>query len=121
MGSVDGRFGNKTREAVIAFQQANGLTPDCVVGRQTWFKLNNLTPEAKVLRRGSIGAEVRYLQQKLYSKLYPVGTIDGIFGANTERAVRDFQRENGLVEDGIVGKDTWRAILDESTSRPLSE
>ncbi len=121
VGSVDGRFGNNTKEAVIAFQQANGLTPDGIVGRQTWYKLNNLTPEARVLRKGSIGSEVRYLQQKLYSKLYPVGSIDGIFGANTERAVRDFQRENGLVVDGIVGQDTWRAILDETTSRPLPE
>ncbi len=118
VGSVDGIFGSNTENAVRAFQQANGLDPDGIVGRLTWYKLNNLTPEASTLRYGSYGAEVRYLQQKLYSKLYPVGTIDGIFGANTQQAVKDFQQANGLVVDGIVGKNTWAAIADESTSRP---
>ena len=104
---------------MIAFQQANNLTPDGIVGRATWFRINNLTPEASVLRRGSVGTAVRYLQQKLYSYLYPVGTIDGIFGANTARAVREFQAEHGLVVDGIVGPATWQALSDESNSRPL--
>ncbi len=117
VGSIDGIFGNNTAAAVRAFQQANGLEADGVVGRLTWYKLNNLTPQASTLRRGSYGAEVRYLQQKLYSKLYPVGTIDGIFGTNTENAVKEFQRENGLVVDGIVGKNTWAAIEDDSTAR----
>lgn len=117
VGAVDGVFGRNTASAVRAFQQANGLDADGIVGRKTWYSLNNLTPEASTLKRGSYGEAVRYLQQKLYSKLYPVGTIDGIFGANTESAVKDFQRENGLVSDGIVGKNTWTAILDDDTAR----
>ncbi|MBQ7978104.1 MAG: peptidoglycan-binding protein [Clostridia bacterium] len=119
VGNVDGVFGQNTASAVRAFQQANGLDADGIVGRRTWYKLNNLTPEATTLRRGSFGEEVRYLQQKLYSKLYPVGTIDGIFGSNTANAVKDFQSENGLVSDGIVGKNTWSAIQNEENSRPL--
>ena len=120
VGSMDGIFGSNTAAAVRAFQQANGLDADGIVGRRTWYKLNNLTPQASTLRRGSFGAEVRYLQQKLYSKLYPVGTIDGIFGTNTENAVKEFQRENGLVVDGIVGKNTWAALDDDSTAREQS-
>lgn len=119
VGSVDGIFGQNTASAVRAFQQANGLTPDGIVGRLTWYKLNNLTPQASTLRLGSFGEEVRYLQQKLYSKLYNVGTIDGIFGKQTQQAVKEFQAENGLIADGIVGKNTWAAILDENTSRQL--
>lgn len=119
VGSIDGIFGSNTAAAVRAFQQANGLEPDGIVGRLTWYKLNNLTPSASTLRYGSYGAEVRYLQQKLYSKLYPAGTIDGIFGANTQNAVKEFQTENGLVADGIVGRNTWAALADESTSRGL--
>ena len=64
-----------------------------------------------VLRRGSRGVAVRYLQNKLASKLYDTGTADGVFGANTERAVREFQTENGLVSDGIVGKNTWAKLM----------
>lgn len=119
VGNIDGVYGRNTQSAVRAFQQANGLTADGIVGRRTWYKLNNLTPQARTLRLGSYGAEVRYLQQKLYSKLYPVGTIDGIFGRQTEQAVKDFQTENGLIADGIVGKDTWVLILDENATRPL--
>jgi len=119
VGAVDGYFGTNTTNAVKAFQQANGLTADGIVGRNTWYKLNDLTPEARVLKKGSYGAEVKYLQQKLYSKLYNVGTIDGVFGTKTENAVKEFQAENGLVADGIVGTSTWDYIKDNTKTRPL--
>ena len=121
VGRIDGIFGANTQSAVRAFQQANGLTPDGVVGRRTWYKLNNFTPQARTLRLGDYGAEVRYLQQKLYSKLYNVGPIDGIFGRQTQQAVREFQSENGLSVDGIVGQNTWRAIENEQNARPPIE
>ncbi len=38
-------------------------------------------------------------------------TVDGEFGAKTEAAVRDFQERFGLVVDGIVGQDTWHALM----------
>lgn len=120
VGAVDGIFGNNTQNAVLSFQQANNLTADGIVGAATWGKLNNFNPENRTLRKGSIGAEVEYLQRKLYSKLYDPGVIDGIFGNRTENAVREFQAENGLVVDGIVGPATWNAIMDNSKSRPLT-
>lgn len=119
VGSVDGIFGANTQNAVIAFQQANNLLADGIVGPKTWNSLNNLNPENRILKIGSIGTEVSYLQKKLYSKLYPVGTIDGIFGQNTEKAVKAFQTENGLTPDGIVGPKTWSALKDNKTSRPF--
>ena len=119
LGNVDGIFGTNTQTAVKAFQQANGITDDGIVGRNTWYKLNNLYPTSRVLKKGSYGAEVKYLQQKLYSYLYPVGMVDGIFGSNTEKAVKEFQRENGLTPDGIVGNNTWDYLMDRANSRTL--
>lgn len=56
------------------------------------------------LRRGSEGADVRYLQSK-------IGTsVDGDFGPKTEAAVKGFQTKNNLVPDGIVGPYTWEAL-----------
>lgn len=64
-----------------------------------------------VLRRRNRGIYVKSLQQFLLDKSYPVGRADGIFGRKTERAVREFQRNHGLVVDGIVGPNTWNALL----------
>lgn len=109
--SVDGQFGAGTQNAVIKFQRDNGLTADGIVGRNTWRKLLMQDATLPVLRQGSRGVYVRYLQQKLLSKLYPVGNIDGIFGAATASAVKQFQSDNGLVADGIVGPLTWARII----------
>jgi hypothetical protein len=107
----DGIFGGNTLRAVTQFQQNNNLTPDGIVGRNTWSKLLNVNPSANVLRRGSRQSSIFFLQKLLLSFLYPLGELDGVFGAETERAVRDFQLENGLAVDGIVGANTWRALL----------
>ena len=119
VGNVDGIFGTQTENAVLSFQRANGLTPDGIVGPRTWEKINNFKPDNRTLRKGSYGAEVKYLQRKLYSKLYNVGAIDGIFGNQTLDAVTAFQQENGLTPDGIVGPNTWAAIMNNANSRPL--
>ncbi len=106
---VDGIFGNDTLSAVEQFQRENNLASDGIVGRMTWQTLTRQAP-LPILRRGNTGVFVRYLQAKLLSKLYPVGNIDGIFGANTQSAVEQFQRENNLAPDGIVGRLTWARL-----------
>ncbi len=66
-------------------------------------------------RKGDKGKEIEVLQNELKWNQY-VGadgnplTVDGVFGANTEFAVRNFQRDRGLTVDGIVGKNTWSAL-----------
>ncbi len=107
--SVDGQFGTNTLNAVTRFQQTNGLVADGLVGNRTWSALLVLPPRPTV-RKGSRGTFVRYLQEKLISKLYPVGAIDGIFGSATEQATKEFQQENELTADGIVGPATWQAV-----------
>lgn len=64
----------------------------------------------QTLRRGSRGEAVKTVQQKLIRWGYLNGKADGIFGPATEKAVRYFQRKNGLKEDGIVGPATFEAL-----------
>lgn len=69
------------------------------------------------LKKGSKGEYVTLLQTKLKNKGYDLGSygVDGDFGTATEKAVKAFQKDNGLTADGIVGEKTWKA-LDSSES-----
>lgn len=58
------------------------------------------------LKNGSTGEEVRKLQQQLKTSGYSDLAVDGIYGAKTEAAVRDYQAKNGLDVDGIAGQNT---------------
>ncbi|MBR7165052.1 MAG: peptidoglycan-binding protein, partial [Clostridia bacterium] len=68
------------------------------------------------LRRGSSGRDVRTVQQQLnrirvnYPAIPAINTVDGIFGTETENAVKTFQRIFNLTPDGVVGKSTWYRI-----------
>ena len=117
--SADGVFGANTQTAVINFQQNNSLDADGIVGPITWRALLNLNPSSRTVRSGSKSSNVEYLQRKLLSKLYPITSLDGIFGNETLNAVRAFQQENGLVADGIVGPLTWQAVSTIGGGRPL--
>lgn len=65
----------------------------------------------EILRFGSRGTLVEYLQLALVRAGYTSLTVDGIFGARTRDAVRDFQQKNGLPADGIVGRQTWAKLM----------
>lgn len=68
-----------------------------------------------LLRKGSRGREVVELQQALGIE------DDGVFGAGTERAVEAYQKEHGLMVDGIVGSQTLAAIRESDVSTDNSE
>ena len=63
------------------------------------------------LRKGARGNITKLVQEKLVSLGYNTNGVDGIFGSVTEKAVLSFQKSNGLVADGIVGKNTWGKLL----------
>ncbi|GEM_PF-7002828 len=71
-------------------------------------KAQAIVKETKqTLKFGSRGNEVKTLQQMLISHGVNPGKVDGIFGKNTEKAVKEFQTKEGIVVDGIVGKISW--------------
>ena len=63
------------------------------------------------LRKGVTGNITKLLQEKLVSLGYNTNGVDGIFGSGTDNAIRLYQKSNGLAADGIVGKNTWRKLL----------
>ena len=120
-GNVDGIFGAKTYAAVTAFQKANSLGVDGIVGKLTWGKLYGVSPAMPVetttvvgrpmVSYGSRGDAVRKLQELLNALGYDCGSVDGIFGSKTKAAVLAFQKANGLGVDGIVGPLTWGKLV----------
>lgn len=66
--------------------------------------------EAASYKKGSSGAMVTQIQTKLKSWGYYTGTVDGVYGSGTERAVRAFQQKNGLTVDGKAGDQTLVAM-----------
>ena len=107
-GSADGIFGTKTESAVKSYQRAKGLSVDGIVGTNTYAKLFTEC----LLKRGSRGELVKALQTRLNEQGYGAGTADGIFGSNTEQAVKALQSASGIATDGKVGKNTWTALLE---------
>lgn len=71
---------------------------------------------AATLRVGSSGEEVKTLQTKLKRWGYYTGSIDGVFGSGTKKAVIAFQKKNGLTPDGIVGPATLKTLGMQSSS-----
>lgn len=62
---------------------------------------------------GSRGAYVMIAQDDLNTLGYKTGGLDGIFGSNTQTAVRSYQQNKGLAVDGIVGCNTWRSLQED--------
>jgi hypothetical protein len=81
-------------------------TVEAVTGGVKTVKVN-----LPILENGRSGGSVEALQMLLNCNGYSCGTVDSDFGPKTEAAVKKFQKAKGLTEDGIVGKNTWTALL----------
>ncbi len=119
--SVDGVFNASTEAAIKRFQQANNITVDGLAGSRTIALLKSVTrqsvrkPSTSVTQRPSVQqtlskAQVETLQQRLKQLNYYKGQINGSFNAETKDAVIRFQRNQGLVVDGIPGVNTLSAL-----------
>ena len=121
--SGTGNYRTATKAAVEDFQRAKGLDVDGICGRNTWKALDftlasnfDASDEAPVfrpfrtVRNGNSGDDVRLLQLALNEAIDAGLSGTGSFLSATETAVREFQADQGLDVDGIVGKNTWRAL-----------
>ena len=114
-GNDDGYFGPVTAAAVRAFCQKAGLPESEEVGDKVWAALVDASfsmgDRTLYLRMPYLhGQDVVELQQVLGALGFSCGPIDGIFGAYTELALRNFQLNMGLPADGIAGAYTYATI-----------
>lgn len=138
INNPNGYFDSSTTAAVKKFQQDFNLTADGIVGKATWYKINQIyvavkslaemnsegehmgighTPPKTVIREGSRGQYVAQLQFLLnYISIYydniPSVIENGVFDLDTENAVKQFQKMMNLNPDGIVGPATWNSLYD---------
>lgn len=112
--TYNGLFDDKTHAAVLQFQRDQGLVDDGIVGRNTWSAL------ISTVRLGDHNLVVEALQRQLVHKYGYQIAIDGRFGSvETQPNVVAFQESQGLEPDGIVGQNTWSALLSGTgSSRP---
>ena len=110
--SSESRSGNVAADNLVKelqhelnVQKNAGLVEDGIFGPKTANAMFNV-------RIGARGNITKIIQKALIKKGYSIyGGIDGIFGNDTDRRVRDFQRNNGLSADGIVGRQTIEKLL----------
>lgn len=120
---TDGIFGADTKAAVMLFQEVCGLTADGVAGKNTNDAINRAlnNKNAGALSRGLISGEVTSLQNNLKTLGFYSGSLDGIYGAGTESAVRNFQRAHGLSQDGVAGAGTKQTIATALAAKAAAE
>ncbi len=99
---INGIFNESTEEAVKRFQEAEGLAADGIVGIAT--------EEALDLDLRPLDIDVVKLQQRLSELAFYQDSINGELNQVTIAAVKEFQKAEGLAEDGVVGVTTLEAL-----------
>jgi N-acetylmuramoyl-L-alanine amidase len=112
---MDGVFGSTTELAVKAFQQDMGILADGVVGEITWREIveAGYKPGGRLLylRHPPFrGIDVMELQRMLHDLGFDPGAVNGLFDERTTRALKEFQRNAGLVPDGVVDDGVFKTL-----------
>jgi len=111
-GAIDGLSGGNTEKAIIAFQKANKLTADGVVGSGTAKAL--AAAVEKTTKSESVSNNVmsiKEIQAALKKLGYYAGAVDGVSGNKTTAAIQKFQKANKLTADGVVGTTTKNKLV----------
>lgn len=123
---IRGGFGKEMESVVKEFQKDHGLAVDGIVGPATIGKLHKLRNDPKVnkfFRRGTTGKDVKNIQADLSFLGYDI-SVDGHFGAGTEKTIKEFQKDNKLPVDGSAGPATRKKITEkvkEEKNKPTEE
>ncbi|MBG1271172.1 N-acetylmuramoyl-L-alanine amidase [Nostoc sp. WHI] len=101
----DGFTGANTKSAAEKFQTIVGVQPTGIANEATWNAINLILAKRIIRPNHAGGTVVAYLQ-------YRLGVDnDGVYGPQTEVAIKKFQQQNGLDADGIVGPASWQKLI----------
>lgn len=108
-------YGPETVSQIAAFQRSRGLHADGTCGLETWAALleahHRFGERTLYLRSPMVrGDDVAELQRCLGTLGFDAGRTDGIFGADTAKAVSDYQQNCGLTIDGVCGRDMFAEL-----------
>ncbi len=123
-GSLDGKYGGGTADAVRNYQTNKGLRVTGTAGpamQRMLFGGTAANGSYSTLRPGDTGSDVRTLQYTLYELKFYDGTITGTYDEATENAVRNFQGINGLSIDGVAGANTLQILYSSNAKALTSE
>ncbi|MBF2018345.1 MAG: N-acetylmuramoyl-L-alanine amidase [Rivularia sp. T60_A2020_040] len=101
----DNIIGPATVSAITKFQEIVGIQQTGIAGNTTWGAINQILAKPVIRKNHAAGIVMKYLQYRLGAE------PDGIYGSNTETAIKQFQRANGLSADGIIGNITWQKLI----------
>lgn len=126
--TATGYYGPITEQAVKDFQRSRGISVNGIAGPTTLAALQGVSPYRNStaiaqrpptqpivsLQRGNRSSRVRSLQARLIELGYYKGPKDGIFGSDTEAALKRYQQDRGLIANGIAGANTFASLGSES-------
>lgn len=101
---ADNEFNNEFYSFVCEYQEKNKLTADGIIGEKTWQKIAANAPLTSYTKN-------RKSRETCAIQLLLGIEADGIFGLKTRNAVKEYQKDNGLENDGKVGKNTWSLLI----------
>ena len=107
------RYEAETAEDTRRWEATFDATYGTDIKNEEWwnsYQEKNGPLSYSTLKYGSEGNEVIAVQQFLMSQGYEIEEY-GIIGAETERAIKDYQAKNGLAADGIIGPNTWAVMM----------
>lgn len=138
---ADGKYGEETKQTVMAFQQSRNLIADGLAGNKTLSALFQMAPQFDykntasaplssgretntsaspikgTYRLGDEAQGVRLMQQRLMDLNYPLQKADAVYGRGTRDIVALFQQVNGLKADGIAGQATLNRLFSSQALR----
>lgn len=114
-GTIDGKMGLRTRNAIEQFQRDNGLKETRFVDRATWEKLIVFRENGFVK---DMELNVKRVQTALKKAGFDPGAADGKMGQKTKKAITAFQKAYGLTADGRIGYQTLLKLAEHLADEP---
>ncbi|MFC1522825.1 peptidoglycan-binding protein [Elusimicrobiota bacterium] len=103
LGYVDGGIGPDTRSAIVKFQKSHDLKASGHIDKRTWKEIYRIEEASGPFHAGRI-------QRALVRAGFYSGHVDGVIGAKTRRALRDYQKSRGLTKTGTINPETWTEL-----------